>query len=98
MPEGRFVLGELSHGNAGLYEDYQAILGVIGEDAVRAALRILATKPSAARRHPCPCGCRKRLILCEFRNLIAELRCLAPRKVFQNIDQALRSQTSGEKR
>jgi hypothetical protein len=95
--EGCFVLGELSHGNAGLYEDYQAILGVKGEDAVRAALRILATKSSAAERHPCPCGCGKRLILCEFRHRIAEFRQLAPRKVFQNMDRALRDTTLGAK-
>jgi hypothetical protein len=89
--EGRFVLGELPHGAAGLYEDYQAVFGVKGEEAVRATLRILATKPRAADRHPCPCGCSKRLVLCEFRNRITEFRSLAPRKVFQLMDQTLRS-------
>ena len=95
--EGRFVLGELQHGNAGLYEDYQAIMGLKTDAAVRAALRILATKPSAADRHPCPCGCGKRVVQCDFRNRIAELRCLAPRKVFQSMDGALRGANAGEK-
>jgi hypothetical protein len=88
--EGRFVLGELPHGEKGLYEDYQAILGVNSDEAVRAALRILAVKPTVADRHPCPCGCGKRLILCDYRNRIAEIRRLGPRKVFKSVDRALR--------
>jgi hypothetical protein len=95
--EGRFVLGELPHGNRGIYEDYQAILGLKDEESVRAALRILATKPSAADRHPCPCRCGKRLIQCEFRHRIADLRKLAPRNVLQNMDRALRNATPGAK-
>lgn len=95
--EGRFVLGELKHGSAGLYDDYQAILGLESESAVCAALRILATKPKAADRHPCPCGCGRRLIHCEFRNRINELRCIAPRKVFQRMDIALRGTTPGKR-
>lgn len=88
--EGRFVLGELPHGNKGIYEDYQDILGVKSEGSVRATLRILAAKPSAAKRHPCPCGCCRRLLFCDFRHRIAELRQLAPRKTFQTMDRALR--------
>jgi hypothetical protein len=95
--EGRFVLGELPHGNAGLYQDYQAILGVRDEKAVLAALRILAVKPSVANRHPCPCGCGKRLILCDYRQRITEFRRLAPRKVFQSIDKTLRGGTPSAK-
>jgi hypothetical protein len=95
---GRFILGELAHGHAGLYDDYQAILGVTGEDAVGASLRILATKPNAADRHPCPCGCGKRLVLCEFRNRIEQIRRLAPRKVFQQMAQVLRGTTTSGKK
>lgn len=93
--EGRFVLGQLEHGISGLYEDYQAIMGLQSQSSVRAALRILATKPSAADRHPCPCGCGHRLVQCEFRDRIGELRRLAPRKVFQNMDAALRRTGAG---
>jgi hypothetical protein len=95
--EGRFVLGELPHGNKGIYQDYQDILGVKDEDSVRAALRILAVRPSAAERHPCPCGCGRRLLFCEYRHRIAELRQLAPRKSFQSMDQAVRQASLGAK-
>ncbi len=88
--EGRFVLGELSHGYAGLYEDYQDLFGVTGDEAVRSALRVLATTPRAAVRHRCPCGCGKRLGQCKFRDRIAEIRQLAPRKVFEDMNRALR--------
>jgi hypothetical protein len=95
--EGRFVLGELSHGHAGLYEDYQDLFGVSGEEAVLSTLRILATTPSSAARHPCPCGCGKRLGQCKFRDRIADIRRLAPRKVFENMNRAFRVGTVGVK-
>jgi hypothetical protein len=95
--EGRFVLGELSHGHAGLYEDYQDLLGVTGKDAVLSALRILATTRGAAVRHPCPCGCGKRLGQCNFRDRIAEIRQLAPRKVFVAMNKAFRVEKVGVK-
>lgn len=95
--EGRFVLGELSHGYAGLFEDYQNLFGVSGEEAVLSALRILATTPGAAMRHPCPCGCGKRLGQCGFHDRIAEIRGLAPRKVFEGINRSLRVGKAGVK-
>jgi len=95
--EGRFVFGELSHGHAGLFEDYQEILGVRGESAVRAALRILAVKRSTADRHPCPCGCGKRLAQCGYRHRIEALRQLGPRKIFQNVFEGLGGSVAGGK-
>lgn len=94
--EGRFVLGELAHGNSGLFDDYQDVFGVGDQAGVLAALRILAAKPSSADKHPCPCGCGKRLAQCQFRNRIGEIRTLAPRKFFQQLDESMRK-TSGEK-
>lgn len=88
--EGRFVLGELAHGNRGLFDDYQDIFGISNQADVLAALRILATKPSSASKHPCPCGCGKRLAQCQFRNRIDEIRKIAPRKSFKRIEAAMR--------
>lgn len=94
--EGQFVLGELAHGNPGLFDDYQDIFGVSNQDAVLAALRILATKPSSADRHPCPCGCGKRLAQCQFRNRIDEIRKIATRRSFQKIEAGMRGKPSGK--
>ena len=85
VAERRFVLGELEHGRGGLIADYQELLDVQDEAAVRATLRILTTKPTSADRHPCPCGCGQRLGQCEYRHRICRLRALAPRKTFRQI-------------
>jgi hypothetical protein len=97
VSEGRYVFGELPHGRAGLFEDYQVILGVQGEPAVRAALRILAIKRSTADGHPCPCGCGKRLAQCAYRDRIEALRQLGPRKIFLDIFEGLSGFTAGRK-
>lgn len=86
--EGCYVLGELAHGSPGLIDDYKDLLEVQDEASVRAALRTLTTKPSSASRHPCPCGCGRRLAQCAYRNRISELRKLAPRQVFRRIFNA----------
>lgn len=80
-----FVLGELEHGRPGMIADYLELFGVQDEAAVQAALRALTTKPTSACRHPCPCGCGRRLGQCEYRNRISSLRALAPRKTFRQI-------------
>ncbi|HWZ63653.1 MAG TPA: hypothetical protein VNX02_11565 [Steroidobacteraceae bacterium] len=94
---GGFVLGELAHGNPGILQDYQDIFGVSTPAATRAALRALATKPTSAARHPCPCGCGRRLAQCGFRERIEQLRKLAPRKSFEAMSKALDSDSRGEK-
>lgn len=94
--EGRFVLGELAHGTPGLFDDYQDIFGIGNRAGVLAALRVLATKPSSADKHPCPCGCGRRLIQCQFRNRINEVRRIATRKCFQEMEATLRG-TSGKR-
>ena len=86
---GGFVLGELAHGTRGILQDYQDIFGVSTPAAARAALRALATKPTSAARHPCPCGCGRRLAQCGFRVRIDEIRELAPRKCFEAMSKTL---------
>lgn len=94
--EGKFVLGELAHGTGGLFDDYQDIFGVADPASVLVALRILATKPSSADKHPCPCGCGKRLAQCEFRDRIQAIRQLAPRSCFKELDAFMRNTSSGK--
>ncbi len=89
VSEGRFVLGELAHGTQGLFVDYQDIFAVTTDRAVIDVLRALCTKPTSADRHPCPCGCGKRLAQCGYSCRVAELRRLAPRSVFQAIERTL---------
>jgi hypothetical protein len=95
--DGSFVFGELPHGTQGLFQDYQDIFGVSDEGGVLATLRILAAKPSAADRHPCPCGCGRRHALCQFRYRVNEIRRIAPRKYFRDLYQAMRTKSPREK-
>lgn len=94
--EGTFVFGELTHGTRGLFDDYQEIFGVADPESVLVALRILAAKPSSADKHPCPCGCGRRLAQCEFRVRIQEIRQLAPRSCFKVLDDFMRKTSSGK--
>ena len=94
---GSFVFGELPHGTPGLFQDYQDIFGLSDEASVLATLGILATKPTCADRHPCPCGCGRRHALCLFRDRVNEIRGIAPRKYFQALYQSMRSKSSGGK-
>lgn len=95
--DGNFVFGELPHGRLGLIDDYQEIFGVSDAESVLATLRILATRPTSADRHPCPCGCGRRLALCQFRDRVNEVRRLAPRKHFQEMDRSMRTAPTGGK-
>lgn len=89
--EGTFIFGELAHGNPGRWSDYRDILGVADDTRLLAALLILSIKPTSADRHPCPCGCGRRLAVCEFRDRMSELRKLAPRKYFVSLYSDLRA-------
>ena len=95
--DGTFVFDELPHGRPGLIKDYQDIFGISDESSVLATLRILATRSAAADRHPCPCGCGRRLALCQFRVRLNEVRRLAPRRHFQEMERSMRPDYRGDK-
>jgi hypothetical protein len=81
-----------------LMQDYQDIFGVGNEAHVLAALKALASRSSAADQHQCPCGCGKVLAQCRFRDRIAEIRSIAPRKYFKELHRTMRGRAAGGKR
>ncbi len=79
---GSFLFGELSHGIAGLVEDYKDIFGVQTEIQVVQCLTLASLRRRVANKRKCPCGCNSRLGVCQFREKINNLRKLAPLTCF----------------
>lgn len=63
---GDFVLGELPHGKKGIFQDYSILLGLKGEKQIIQAIKLLGMKKRIANKKICPCGCGKRLGICQF--------------------------------
>lgn len=74
---------DLAHGGAGLLEDYECILGLMGSEAVAGALKALTKRPREANKLPCPCGCQCRLGRCVYRHTLATLKHGTTRKFFR---------------
>ena len=87
-----FPFSELAHGRAGLLQDYSSILGLEGPVAVRHALNALSRRRREANKHPCPCGCGRRLGRCAYRFRLQRLRSGMTRSHFR----ALRDQFTQE--
>lgn len=92
---GAFPFSELAHGAAGLLEDYQRILGLKGSEAVMLALGALGRRPRVANKRPCPCGCLRRLGMCDFRRMLSRLRLDANREFFRVVARHFESQRKG---
>ncbi len=75
---GKFILGELDHGNKGIFEDYCDLFGLSGHNQVIQVIELLSVKKRVANKRPCPCGCGKRLGACPFHKKLNELRKMAP--------------------
>lgn len=71
---GSYPFGELAHGRDGLLDDYAQIFGLATPEQAERALRLLAMKRRLANKQPCPCGCGKRLGVCQFNETIRALR------------------------
>jgi len=71
--------GELSHGMAGLREDYAELFGVKGEKLAVEMVRLASLNKRDANRRPCPCGSGKRVGKCHNRR-VNEMRELLGRK------------------
>lgn len=80
-----FVFGELAHGEDGLLQDYEQILGLRGKASVIRALRLSALRRRIANRAPCPCGCGKRLGKCPVHDSINALRRVASRSFLASL-------------
>ncbi len=77
------VFGELRHGTEGELEDYKGMFGLETHEQSELAFSYLGMKRRHANKHLCPCGCGRRLGLCDFRNTLDKYRELAPNRWFR---------------
>jgi len=75
---GNFVFGELAHGDQGIVDDYSIILRLKDKHQITQAIQLLGRKKRIANKKPCPCGCGKRLGVCQFHHILNEFRKMAP--------------------
>ncbi len=68
---GDLIFGELSHGLKGLIEDY---LELYEDSQIIKAHYLVNKKRRVANKLLCPCGCGRRLGICELHNKINDLR------------------------
>lgn len=78
-----FPFGELDHGSEGALWDYQGLFGFDTPDKARMTIYLLGLKKRIANKHPCPCGCRRRLGRCQFNRKLSGFRKLASRHWFR---------------
>lgn len=81
---GKFIFGELRHGDEGILDDYLDLLGLDELKQVLYALELLAKKKRVANKKLCPCNCGRRLGVCPLHNKINELRRVSHRSFFKN--------------
>ncbi|MEW6405777.1 MAG: hypothetical protein AB1649_28630, partial [Chloroflexota bacterium] len=67
---------ELAHGDKGELQDYIDLFGLKNPLQAKQALSLLSMKERVANKHPCPCGCGKRLGTCDFRDRLNAIRQL----------------------
>lgn len=83
---GCFIFGELSHGTAGIIEDFQTFYGLKKSCDFSLLLSVLMKKNRVANKYLCPCGCRNRLGRCSFRRIVKKIRReLSPKWIRQEI-------------
>ena len=79
---GKFLFSDLSHGTLGELRDYVDLFGLKELEQARATLYLLTMKKRLANKHPCPCGCGRRLGKCSFNDRLKRIRDLADRNWF----------------
>lgn len=77
-----FPFGELSHGEAGIIEDYMEMFGLKSKSEVQYALELLGTRRRVANKQPCPCNCGQRLGRCRLHRTLNGYRKLESRSWF----------------
>ncbi|MEJ6531819.1 hypothetical protein [Pseudoalteromonas lipolytica] len=80
---GTTPFGELEHGEAGLIDDYESLLGVNGKKSVMLSLKALSMKYRQANKLACPCNCGVRLGRCSFRFRLKSMRKVIKRKWYR---------------
>jgi len=79
-----FPNGDLAHGEDGLIDDYERLFNVNGKRAVLMVLEALGKRKRVANRLKCPCGCGRRLGLCDFRFSLIKWGKLDKRRWFKD--------------
>ena len=82
---GPYPFGELAHGRDGLLDDYADLLGLGTRQQAADALALLASKRRLANKRPCPCGCGRRLGVCQFNKTVRVLRGQFGRPLFKEL-------------
>jgi hypothetical protein len=80
---GKFIFGELEHGEDGLINDYSKFLNLNTREEIIHAIKLASSKKRIANKMSCPC-CNKKLGKCNFRFIINDLRELASPNWFKN--------------
>jgi hypothetical protein len=80
---GPLAFDELAHGAAGILNDCVDLFNLRTQEQARSALKLLGVKKRLANKHPCPCGCGRRLGKCRFHFKLNALRKLASRSWFR---------------
>jgi len=98
MKFGALPYGDLSHEEAGLVEAYEELFNVRGKQAVIRVLKALGSNKRIANKLLCPCGCNKRLGLCNFRFSLKKWRAIASRRWYREHLQEDFRQEEGDKK
>lgn len=86
---GPLPFGELAHGTPGELADYTDLLGLQTVRQAERSLDCLGMKLRLANKHPCPCGCGRRLGKCQFNQRLNKFRSLAKREWFRSVSASL---------
>lgn len=79
----RFVFGELSHGLAGIIQDYMEVFELSSIEQVIKLLEILSLKSNQGNKKECPCGCNRVVTKCSFHKKVVEYRNAMTRKEYE---------------
>lgn len=79
-----YPFGDLDHGEDGLVDDYQFLFNVPDKSAVLQVLRALGKRPRVANKLQCPCGCGKRIGVCNYRFNLQRWRRIERLRWFRN--------------
>lgn len=81
---GKLPFSELQHGYPGIWDDTVELLGLNDPKQARYVLSLLGMKKRNANKHPCPCGCGRRLGKCGFNDKLRQFRVIADRNWFNS--------------
>lgn len=81
--KNRFVFGELSHGLAGVIQDYTEVFELSSIEQVIRLLEILSLKSNQGNKKECPCGCERIVTKCSFHKKVVEYRSVMTRKEYE---------------